>query len=47
MNLSDGVGDALVLALLNESKETTPCTVCQMKKGAHKKKEKKTHRIVP
>jgi hypothetical protein len=48
MNLNDGDGDGDVLAStsLSESKEMTPCIVRRKKKGACKKKGRKTPHIV-
>jgi hypothetical protein len=39
MNLSDGDDDALALALLSESEETTPCMVYQKKKNVQKERK--------
>jgi hypothetical protein len=46
MNLSDGDGDALALALLSESQERTPYIVYQTKKGVCKNKERKMPRTI-
>jgi hypothetical protein len=46
MNANDGNGDALASASLSESEELTPCIVHRKKKGARRKKERKTPHTV-